>query len=389
MDHPPQKLPPGENLRDSAPASGILRKLLERITAMKNGNVELKNRLNVLDENIELEKAYRKQRLEYAKGNGTADMPPARISAPLAAGKNAGQLLRTIYSWAAGSSWKTRSMIVAVALSGIFFGFLASKNPSNIDKPEPRALPGPAARTDPPVIPDKAAPSVVAPPAAVPEKQKEPGMLALSAAHPVGLARYNNRWLSVDWMDGRIFELDPAKGLKFLQTFPNSLTTGLSAGNNCLWSTDAFHHRFYKHDPGTFAILASFPTPGPAPSAVYWDGSSLWLADRKTRLVYKYSHIQRDATAPARYQLLEAEPAGLWRTDDLLWVLDQAGKTIRRYRLDKELIPVDTLDISGWLPEKTQPVGLALAGPEIWILTENPSFLYKRGQNQVTWVRMP
>ena len=223
------------------------------------------------------------------------------------------------------------------------------------------------------------------PPHAVPENRKGPTLLAFPTSHPVGLAYYNNRWLSVDWMDGRIFELNPTTGLKLLQAFPNSFTTGLSAGNNCLWSTDAFNQRCYKHDPRTFAVLASFQTPGPSPSAVYWDGASLWLADKKTRRAYKYLNIQGNATALIHYQLLEAEPVGLWRRDDLLWVLDGAEKSVRRYRVDKELIPVDTLDISGWLTGKARAVALALTDSEIWILTENPCLLYRHNLTQIPW----
>lgn len=275
-------------------------------------------------------------------------------------------------------SWVRWSAIIILVLVGILFSLTA--RPFVIRRFKAPVPPGASARTNPPVIS-----GTVAPPA-VPEKQKKISVLALSAAHPVGLAGYDNRWLSVDWMDGRIFELNPAVGLKFLQAFPNSFTTGLSAGNSCLWSTDAFNRRCYKHDPRTFAVLASFPTPGPSPSAVYWDGASLWLTDKETRRAYKYLNIQGDATALIHYQLLEAEPVGLWRRDDLLWVLDRAGKSVRRYRVDKELIPVDMLDISGWLTGKARPVGLALSGSEIWILTENPGLLYILDLNQVKWV---
>ncbi|HAH31423.1 MAG TPA: hypothetical protein DCL44_03810 [Elusimicrobia bacterium] len=401
MDYLPQKLPPVENIRDLAAARGILRELLERLIVMEIENVELKRRLETLTtesdiKNLQAEINYFRQWLQHARGKMNGPMRPVRISAPMppstteegrmtapeATGKDERRLSWIIFSWA---MW---SIIIVMGLLGIYSGFVAIQNPFSIDKSAHRS----ATQTNSPSV----AASAVDPLQAdvttapiVPGKQKESNMLTLSAAHPVGLVYYGNRWLSVDWMDGRIFELNPADGLKFPQAFPNSLTTGLSAGDNCLWSTDSFNHRCYKHDPKTFAVLASFPTPGPSPSAVYWDGSSLWLADKKTRRLYKYLNIQGDATALIHYQLLETDPVSLWRKDDLLWVLDREGKSIRRYRVDKELTPVDTLDISGWLAEKALPVGLALTGSEVWILTETPSFLYKHELKQLVWAASP
>ncbi|MBI4803274.1 MAG: hypothetical protein HY796_12205 [Elusimicrobia bacterium] len=260
---------------------------------------------------------------------------------------------------------KVQLTIVTLAFLGILAGFLVLRWPFG----------------------SPANPGTISPPVII-RKQKAPDLPASPANHQVGLVYYGNRWLSVDWMDGRIFELNATTGLKLLQAFPNSFTTGLSAGNNCLWSTDAFNRRCYKHDPKTFAILASFPAPGPSPSAVYWDGSSLWLADKETRRAYKYLNIQGSATALIHYPLLEAEPVGLWRSDDLLWVLDRSGKSVRRYRVDKELIPVDILQLSNWLPEKTRPTGMALTGSEIWILTENPCLLYRHNLAMIAWSKI-
>jgi len=387
MNYLPQKLPPVENIRDLATARGILREMLKRLISMEVENIELKRRLETLTtetdiKNLRMEIIYLKQWLEHEKVNLNMPLLEQRklLSNPNQAGNvnNKGRTLRTILF-----------AIGAFVLLGIFLVFLALRKsfvPPGFRTPLPHKS---FAQTIPQKNSDTVVPSVVVSTPVVPEKRKESGMLELSAAHPVGLARYDNRWLSVDWMDGRIFELNPADGLKFLQAFPNSFTTGISAGDNCLWSTDAFNRRCYKHDPKTFAVLASFPTPGPSPSAVYWDGASLWLADKKTRRVYKYLNLHGNGTSLIYYQLLETEPVGIWRTNDLLWALDRAKKTIRRYRVDKELKPVDTLDISGWLPEKAQPVGLALTGSEIWILTETPSFLCKRELNQAAWVESP
>lgn len=344
-----------------------LQAVLERFMAMEHRNRDLKKRFEALPAEMRLEGL----RHKLTRVKSWLDDQKTALDAEVRK-KNTAAELNTEAGAVSRFSPKARIAMAALALAGVIAGFMFLGGPAGFKAAAARFTASPPASPLTPIVL---------------EKREAPGLPASPAAHQVGLAYHNGRWLSVDWAESRIFEFKPGSGLTFLRNFPNSFTTGLSAGAGSLWSIDAFNRRCYRHDPESFAIRASFTTPGPSPSAVHWDGDSLWLADKQTRRAYKYLNIRGSAITLVQYQLLEKEPVGLWRTDKLLWVLDRAAKTVRRYRVegDKGLVPEDTLQLSGWLPDKTRPAGMALTGPEVWILTESPCMIYRFALSRIDW----
>ncbi len=113
----------------------------------------------------------------------------------------------------------------------------------------------------------------------------------------------------------------------------------------------------------------SFPSPGTCPTGLAWDGAALWVADRKTDLLYRL-----DPSTGSTLGRIEApgfHPAGLAWDGSRLWCLDQGEKLI--YRLDPSTGLVDrTIEVPSPAPR-----GLAWDGETLWLSDEKKNRLYQ------------
>ena len=113
----------------------------------------------------------------------------------------------------------------------------------------------------------------------------------------------------------------------------------------------------------------SFPSPGPCPTGLAWDGDGLWVADRKTDILYRM-----DPTTGSTLGRIEApgfHPTGLAWDGSRLWCLDQGEKLI--YRLDPSTGLVDrTIEVPSPAPR-----GLAWDGDALWVSDEKKDRLYR------------
>jgi len=109
--------------------------------------------------------------------------------------------------------------------------------------------------------------------------------------------------------------------------------------------------------PGT--ILASFATPGPAPTGLAYDGESLWLADRLTDTLYaidpESGAVRRELPAPG-FML-----RGLTWDGEYLWCVD--GEENRIIKLDVN----SGLTLQSLESPTARPQGLAWDGANLWL----------------------
>ncbi|MBN2475427.1 MAG: hypothetical protein JXB62_12520 [Pirellulales bacterium] len=120
-------------------------------------------------------------------------------------------------------------------------------------------------------------------------------------------------------------------------------------------------------DPGD--VVKQFPTPGRCPTGLTFHGKSLWLADRRTDLLYRIDpadgHVVESLPAPG-YQI-----EGLTSDGELLWVLDADEK--KALRLDpKTGIAEKTIQV-----RCSSPQGLAFDGKHLWVADVKRHRLYQ------------
>jgi len=87
-----------------------------------------------------------------------------------------------------------------------------------------------------------------------------------------------------------------------------------------------------SHDWLETNILSSFPTPGPSPQGLGWDGAFLYLSDDSTDTIYKID--PNDGSVIVAFPSPGPEPKGLTSDTTHIWSLDDSLRCI--YQLDKE-----------------------------------------------------
>ncbi|MFH1842909.1 MAG: transglutaminase domain-containing protein [bacterium] len=106
-------------------------------------------------------------------------------------------------------------------------------------------------------------------------------------------------------------------------------------------------------------LLASFATPGPAPTGLAFDGESLWLADRLTDTLYaidpESGAVRRELPAPGFM------PRGLTWDGKYLWCVD--GEEGRIVQLDV----TSGLTLKSLESPTEQPQGITWDGANLWL----------------------
>jgi hypothetical protein len=152
--------------------------------------------------------------------------------------------------------------------------------------------------------------------------------------NPTALASDGTRlWVS-DWK-GTLQAFDPADLRAPVRT---ARVTGIGAyrpvalavGRERFYSLDAAQARIVRHqpeDPGT--VLYAKPAPGPAPTALAWDGKALWSYDAVNKCLYRHGADEADAKAYP----LEAEvvPTAMQWLGGRLWLFDSRSRRLMAF----------------------------------------------------------
>jgi len=90
------------------------------------------------------------------------------------------------------------------------------------------------------------------------------------------------------------------------------------------------HSPAYSMDPSDYDIIRSFPSPGPSPSGLAWDGEYLWVSDDSTDTIYKISSL--DGSVVSSFDSPGSDPKDLAWDGTNLWAVE--GKEVTMYKLN-------------------------------------------------------
>lgn len=199
--------------------------------------------------------------------------------------------------------------------------------------------------------------------------------------HPTALVWKAERLWAADWVTQTVYEYRlEGERLEAKRTvhIPDSTITALAVSGDRLYLADAGRRVIEERKlDSTLTLVRSYPSPGPSPAGLYWDGRYLWSSDSASGRIYRHE-------AEARLTVLESFkapghfPAALHKDDAFLWSADSETRKLYRHRLDKSLT---VLAVYG-LPELDrgpQPLSaLAVRGRTVWFARDGSGTVMAR-----------
>ena len=106
---------------------------------------------------------------------------------------------------------------------------------------------------------------------------------------------------------------------------PDARPSGIAWDGTHLWLSDRRHDKIMQVDPADMSVTSSFDSPGGEPRGLTWDGSSLWSVDGSSDLIYQIDpsgEVIETWTGPV------TAPWGITYDGEYLWVLDNDSRKI-------------------------------------------------------------
>jgi len=106
----------------------------------------------------------------------------------------------------------------------------------------------------------------------------------------------------------------------------------LAVGRKRFYTLDAAQARIVRHQPeDPRTVLYAKPAPGPAPTALAWDGKALWSYDAVNKCLYRHGADESDAKAYP----LEADvvPTAMQWSGGRLWLFDSRSRRLMAFGL--------------------------------------------------------
>ncbi|MFQ6006544.1 MAG: choice-of-anchor Q domain-containing protein [Woeseia sp.] len=141
---------------------------------------------------------------------------------------------------------------------------------------------------------------------------------------------------------------------------------GLTFDGTNLWHADRNTATIYEITR-TGTIVSSFPAPGPNPEGLAWDGTNLWLADDVTGLIYE---LTTTGTVLSSFPAPGPNPLGLTFDGTNLWLVDDSTGTI--YELTTTGTVLSSIPAPG-----PNPKGLTWDGANLWVTDASTDTVYE------------
>ncbi|MFH2203670.1 MAG: hypothetical protein ABIJ96_11180 [Elusimicrobiota bacterium] len=191
-------------------------------------------------------------------------------------------------------------------------------------------------------IPAKA-PSPPPPPAAPAVRR-----LTLPLANATALMWRDGRLWTADWMRQMVYELELKDG-KLIphreSPIPAERLTGLAASKEHLYICDGakgmIEIRLLSKE---LPLVRRVASPGPSPSALFWDERYLWSADTVKRRIYQHLP-DSELSVIESYAAPNGAPAAIYVDKDFFWSADAESRRLYRHQLDRSLSVLDAYEI--------------------------------------------
>lgn len=160
-----------------------------------------------------------------------------------------------------------------------------------------------------------------------------------------------------------------------IQSFkaPGSHATGLAFDGKALWVADRKSDILYQINTQNGNVIRTLPAPGYSPTGLAWDGTHLWTIDDKERFLYRIN--TETGVAERVIEAYTNNPKDICWDGKLLWVVDD------KLDLVLSLDPEDGMMISNFPAPSANPDGLAFDGTYLWVTDRGSDMIYRVDQS--------
>jgi hypothetical protein len=158
---------------------------------------------------------------------------------------------------------------------------------------------------------------------------------------------------------------------------PGKYCTGITFDGKNIWVADRKTDLLYCLDPNSGAVVRTLQSPGYWPLAMTWDGTALWNSDLKggTDISEDYKGIiyKIDPNDGKILQTLDSpskSPVGLAYDGKYLWCIDDISHEIIQFS------PEDGTTINSFSSPASMPSGLVFDGIYLWVCDRTRNEIY-------------
>lgn len=212
-----------------------------------------------------------------------------------------------------------------------------------------------------------------------------PAEFTLHYSNPTGITwDGKNIWIS-DWSAQSIFKHNVNPNLTLEKTYHQSdwFPVTISWGDFALWSVGQ-DGKIRKHFPHrNFSASDPFETAGLNPTAIAWDGETLWSSDREEKKIHRHI-LNEELTIDVSYNYPGQNPVGMTWLDNELWIADETVGTIYHFTYENGIF---TLSGSYSPDVHRQGIfklsGICTDGKNLWTISEGSGKVFRHPLSQI------
>lgn len=221
-------------------------------------------------------------------------------------------------------------------------------------------------------------------------KPSAPAMVenfTLPYINPTGLLWQGDKLWVLDWFTQSIY-VHQIRGheLPILKTYhlPQSHVTGMAIVGGMLYTSDSWSKTIRKHKLDDFlTVVATYPSPGPSPSSLFWDGKYLWCGDIGAAKIYQLQ-LANKLLVIGTYPAPGAALAGFYKDANYAWTADAQTRKLYQHRLNDSLTVIGVYSHPDF-ERGSEPISsFVWQGDTLWFTRDRQPTLSRRSKSALT-----
>jgi len=224
------------------------------------------------------------------------------------------------------------------------------------------------------------------PPKAAPVAAPRVDDFTLPYKNPTNILWRGDRLWVLDWFAQALYVHQLKDGelkIEHVYHLPSKHVTGFAFIGDMLYTCDSWTRKIEKRKLDEFlTVIASFPAPGKAPAALFWDGKYFWCTDAMEGKIYQLEPAQR-LVKIAAYDAPAKAISGFYKDANFAWTADMQTRKIYQHRLDNRLTVIATYANEDFERGPEPLSSIYWLGSDLWFARDRQSAIRRRALAQL------